>query len=569
MTDDNDWIPRTVHEAALQAAAKEHERQLQAAATTHATEMRARLWQRAALVGELERTRLLCVNLQKQVQQLSDRLVLRRVADRAAARVQIRQAGAAHEAATAQIADLEAALETERRGRRMTMTQLQESQEAEQALLAKKQETTKKAQAASVLQAVERGRRTRAEAERTAAVAERTAAEQKQLRAEERLVSAQKNAAAAVAAAKASTSLESAMASRPRHGVGAAGADEMTIFGMDGRERPMRQGLLLVLQRIERSRGGFARDRDLGKFAGDGTATLTVGRPEEAALGLAAFLKVDEFDLFERLTGGVDAISDEVLKNGTDIDRECLHYVLHEEAGSSSREFANGLRDRSRRDGHLCFADFVEHPHSKRANLKPAHVLALRLYTTAAFRSINSPLRDQRRTAAHPFAATVFFLTDGIRRLRAIAADAEKAERDEQVAAREEGGSRLKSMMGVNLSTQDLWRGMSNMGTAAEFEASGGSEMAPMSTTADPAVAIAYGQSSNALLFKIKASSFMNRGADISFLSAFPEESEFLYPPLTFIRPTGRKEVISFAESEISPGSPAQTLTVLEVEGQM
>ena len=59
----------------------------------------------------------------------------------------------------------------------------------------------------------------------------------------------------------------------------------------------------------------------------------------------------------------------------------------------------------------------------------------------------------------------------------------------------------------------DLWRGMANMGAAADFEAAGGSEPAPMSTTCDPAVAIAYGQSSNALLFKITTSCFMNRGA--------------------------------------------------------
>jgi len=63
----------------------------------------------------------------------------------------------------------------------------------------------------------------------------------------------------------------------------------------------------------------------------------------------------------------------------------------------------------------------------RRAQLKAAHVVALRLYTTAAFRSINGPLRDHGRTEPHPFAATVFFLTDGIRRLRAISADAEQA----------------------------------------------------------------------------------------------------------------------------------------------
>ena len=42
-----------------------------------------------------------------------------------------------------------------------------------------------------------------------------------------------------------------------------------------------------------------------------------------------------------------------------------------------------------------------------------------------------------------------------------------------------------------------------------------------------------------ALLFMLRAETFMQTGAEISWLSCFPEEREFLYPPLTFPRPTG------------------------------
>ena len=45
--------------------------------------------------------------------------------------------------------------------------------------------------------------------------------------------------------------------------------------------------------------------------------------------------------------------------------------------------------------------------------------------------------------------------------------------------------------------------------------------------------------SESSLLFKIKTKSFMQRGADLQYLSAFPAEKELLYPPLTFLRPTG------------------------------
>ena len=39
--------------------------------------------------------------------------------------------------------------------------------------------------------------------------------------------------------------------------------------------------------------------------------------------------------------------------------------------------------------------------------------------------------------------------------------------------------------------------------------------------------------------------SFISRGPDISFLSAFPAEREFLFPPLTYLAPTGNVEKIS------------------------
>ena len=76
-------------------------------------------------------------------------------------------------------------------------------------------------------------------------------------------------------------------------------------------------------------------------------------------------------------------------------------------------------------------------------------------------------------------------------------------------------------------------------------------------------------QAANALLLKIVARSFMNRGADIAFLSAFPEEAECLYAPLTYLRPTGRKETLKFAEGELSPSAPPMQFVVLEVEAQM
>ena len=70
-----------------------------------------------------------------------------------------------------------------------------------------------------------------------------------------------------------------------------------------------------------------------------------------------------------------------------------------------------------------------------------------------------------------------------------------------------------------------------------------GVELAFMSTTNDLKVAVRYCLSPHSLLFKIVASDFMSMGADVCWLSAFPDEEEMLYPPLTYLKPTGRSQV--------------------------
>ena len=60
--------------------------------------------------------------------------------------------------------------------------------------------------------------------------------------------------------------------------------------------------------------------------------------------------------------------------------------------------------------------DFVMHPTAVAAELSPAHVMALRLYTTGAFKFLNAPLvRRQRGTTSPPglcFLACRAVLTD-------------------------------------------------------------------------------------------------------------------------------------------------------------
>jgi hypothetical protein len=405
----------------------------------------------------------------------------------------------------------------------------------EMANMRRSQEAQVKQCAATLLQSAERRRRQKAE--ENAARAKRTLHEVELL------------AEQTVAAANVSTTIERQISSA--HSLL---AEPMKALCDDGVLRALPAAFDYYLNGPETSRDN---DRSMlgamaalmavptsgsAKFCAPSARELVLGRPEAAALGIASYLHVDVFELFSKLMNGVQAIEDEFLANGTPEDIECVEYILHRAAGDNRGQvFVNGVRDQNRNGERL--ADFTAHKDAVKAQLTEAHVAALRVYTTACYKSLNEPLRDMERTKPHPFPATIFFLGDAIKRLRAVYAD------------EDDGGRKM-----------DLWRGMRNVGASKEFAATGGSELAPMSTTSDPAVAVQYGQSEKTLLFKITSKSFMSRGADITFLSAFPGEREFLYPPLTFLRPTGRKEVV---DVELRSTGSLVEFTVIEVEPEM
>jgi len=223
---------------------------------------------------------------------------------------------------------------------------------------------------------------------------------------------------------------------------------------------------------------------------------------------------------------------------------ECLDYVQLSRAGSSATTFPNsphprdcdenGLRpDRRTASGDgMTLADFVSDPNSREAELEEAHVLALRLYTTRAYLLINIPLRDlgrHERGEPHPLPVTVAFLTEAIRRLRAVGA--------KQANAR---------------SPVVLYRGLKNSTVPPAFLKEGGTEYAPMSTTNDLSVAVRYSASRSSVLLRMVTKSFIERGADISYLSAFPGEAEVLFPPLTYLKPSGRTEEVDTGDASFT-----------------
>ena len=76
--------------------------------------------------------------------------------------------------------------------------------------------------------------------------------------------------------------------------------------------------------------------------------------------------------------------------------------------------------------------------------------------TTDAFRVLNQPLRDRNRSTVHPFAVTVAFIADAIKRLRAVGSDGLEAQQP-----------------------RDLYRGMRDIVTSPEILQAGGTELAP------------------------------------------------------------------------------------------
>jgi hypothetical protein len=276
-----------------------------------------------------------------------------------------------------------------------------------------------------------------------------------------------------------------------------------------------------------------ASERSGGRFTST-PKELICGEFEHAANGLYRLLNVDEDDVNDWTKEGIKAMEKEVKRLGDKDVSEHLSYILNEP--SSEKTYSNGVRDKGRNGMRL--VDFVRHENATVAGLKEAEVAALRLYTTIAYKAINDPLRDQDRIASgqpHPLPVTAALIARAIRKLRAVGA--------KEAAATE------KLL---------LYRGMRNLVPGDKFIKKGGTELAPMSTTTDIKTAVSYSMSPESLIFRIVTTNNLQRGADLQWVSAFAGEAEVLYPPLTYLQPTGRSQVVEldgrrFTVVEVNP----------------
>jgi serine/threonine protein kinase len=184
-----------------------------------------------------------------------------------------------------------------------------------------------------------------------------------------------------------------------------------------------------------------------------------------------------------------------------------LHYIMHEPA-VEKKEW-NGIRDHGRAGRRL--KDFMTLPQATEALLTEAELAALRFYTSHSFNALNIAMRDSGRQGPHPLPGIMMNMQRGLKKLRAL------------------GSNDASSKQ-----TVVLWRGMSYMQLTQQFNAEGGTELAPMSTTTDVSVAISYAvkkDTRSALLFRFVTRNNLERGADVQWLSMFPGESETLFPP--------------------------------------
>jgi hypothetical protein len=228
--------------------------------------------------------------------------------------------------------------------------------------------------------------------------------------------------------------------------------------------------------------------------------SIRMGKAEDAVHGLPVLMGIKATELHAMLAEGEAAIAREIEASGSAKDKANFAAIV---AGTYSDD----------NDECIGLDELVAHPHAVLAKLERYHVLALRLYTTDTHKKINDPLRSNPPQRPHPFAATTYFISEGIKMLRAVAASLKDAHTE-----------------------QIFWRGMKDVDLTIEFGKNGGTEFACMSTSASIAVAVKFAASKCPLILKYETKDFMNRGADISFLSVHPTEKEALYPPLTYLR---------------------------------
>lgn len=290
----------------------------------------------------------------------------------------------------------------------------------------------------------------------------------------------------------------------------------------------------------------------MGHFAESKYAAirLILGSPERSDLRECLGLE-DAFEFGELLKNPLKAMKNEWYAAGGDNDRANFDYVVrgtvdpaeypeHVQESLRTGVYHGGQIQQGEFDtGHdgMDLKDFTNHENSRAAGLQDHHVAAIRLYTSSSYPLYNKPMRESQ--TPHPIRVTMYCLAEGLKMLRKVGAKTDP-----------EGYAR----------TMFLWRGMKDREMDLElFKARGGTELAPMSTTSSRAIADSYAglgeEGHKSLIFRYTTKA-LSRGVLIDYLSMYPKEKEYLYPPLTSLTFDDRSEVKEEGNVTIVPVDP-------------
>jgi hypothetical protein len=233
-------------------------------------------------------------------------------------------------------------------------------------------------------------------------------------------------------------------------------------------------------------------------------------------------LGLDDEDFAFAMLNQLQAMEQEWFQNGSSTDKANFTYITKGRARNpndipehTKQELAQpgGTAEEDFDFGHdgMTAKDFQELEESKIAGLKLCHVVALRLYTSSSYPLFNDPIREGKKP--HPIRVTMYVLDEALGKMRKVEAKQNR-----------EGYAQTKI----------LWRGMKDRDLDLdEFKRLGGTELAPMSTTLKRSVAETFARgTTGGLIFRYTTTGH-SRGVCIDFLSLYPKEKEYLYPPLT------------------------------------
>ena len=192
------------------------------------------------------------------------------------------------------------------------------------------------------------------------------------------------------------------------------------------------------------------RRNQLSKFV---APTISLGKSTLAAKGLDVLLGIDpKTYMHVKQKQKVKVMLKEFAKNGTDEDNKNLKTLIEGTYVNPPNGDGSPLTPEEIIGQSRTIEELMEYSDVQDAGLEWHHVLALRLYTTSTYSSINNPMRQSPPVLPHPFAATLYYISDALSKLREV--------QGKDPALRNE--------------TLVFWRGMKNLQITEEFIRTGG-----------------------------------------------------------------------------------------------